>query len=233
MNRYRPNSMHLFLQFLAGQERVSFLVLRNGLVDDILRQLVVAVRVCLEPVTNELLVVRRLGFAHFVAFQRPETGAVRCQHFVCQNDFAVLVQSELELGIGNDDAVFPCVVRALLVYGDGEIPNFGSVLFAVSRIISLQNFDALLVGDVLIVIADFSLGARSEDRLRQLLGLLQSFRQLESPNLAGFKISCPTASGDVSANDALQREHLQLAAHHAAAFEFLVPEEFRHIIHIC
>ena len=82
------------------------------------------------------------------------------------------------------------------------------------------------------MIADFSLGARSEYWLRQLLGLLQSFRQLDSADLAGFLIACPTASGDVSANDALQREHLQLTAHHAAAFELLVPEEFRHIIHI-
>ena len=51
------------LQLLAGQELISFLVLGNGLVDDILRQIVVAVGIGLEPVADELLIERGLTVA--------------------------------------------------------------------------------------------------------------------------------------------------------------------------
>ena len=61
---------------------VGFFVFGNGLVDDILGQEVVAVRVGFEPVTDELFVIRRLALAGFVAFKGPEAGAVRREHFV-------------------------------------------------------------------------------------------------------------------------------------------------------
>ena len=51
------------LQLLAGQKLISFLILGNGLVDDILRQIVVAVGIGLEPVADELLIERGLTVA--------------------------------------------------------------------------------------------------------------------------------------------------------------------------
>ena len=70
------------VEVLARDHLVSFDVLGNRLVDDVLRQLVVAVRVGLEPVADELLVVRRLRLAGLVALERPEAGAVRRQDLI-------------------------------------------------------------------------------------------------------------------------------------------------------
>lgn len=47
-------------QFPAGQKPVSFEIFRNRFVNDFLRKVVIAVRICLEPVTDELLVEGRL-----------------------------------------------------------------------------------------------------------------------------------------------------------------------------
>ena len=47
-------------QIGTGQKLVGFLVFRDRLVDDILRKVVIAVRICLEPVADELLVEGRL-----------------------------------------------------------------------------------------------------------------------------------------------------------------------------
>ena len=44
------------LQLFAGEQLVGLQILGNGLVNDILRQVVVAVGVGLEPVADELLV---------------------------------------------------------------------------------------------------------------------------------------------------------------------------------
>ena len=62
-------------QRFAGEELVRFFVFVDGLVNDILRQVVVAVRIGLEPVSDKLLVVGRLTFARLVAFFWPETAA--------------------------------------------------------------------------------------------------------------------------------------------------------------
>jgi len=40
------------------------------------------------------------------------------------------------------------------------------------------------------------------------------------------------ASCDITADDALNRKHLKLTAHHALSFEFLLLEEFRHVFYI-
>lgn len=48
------------LELFSCKETESFLVLIYSLVDNFLRKVVTAVRVCLEPVPYELLVVRRL-----------------------------------------------------------------------------------------------------------------------------------------------------------------------------
>ena len=94
----------------------------------------------------------------------------------------------------------------------------------------LQHGDALLVGDILVVVADLSLGGRGVDRLRQLFGLLQPFGQLDAADLAGLLVAGPAAAGDVAADDALDGQHGQLAALHALALELGLLEELRHIL---
>ena len=72
----------LFIEFFACQHFIGFFVFFNRLVDDVLRQEEIAVRVGFEPVADELLVIGRLGLAGLVAFEGPEAGAVRREHFV-------------------------------------------------------------------------------------------------------------------------------------------------------
>ena len=47
-----------------------------------------------------------------------------------------------------------------------------------------------------------------------------------------FLVALPAASGDIAADDALQRKHVQLAAHHALAFVLRSLEKFRHIFYV-
>ena len=96
----------------SGQQFIGFFVLGNGLVDDILGQIIIAVRMGLKPVADELLVKGGLAVAGFIAFQGPETAAVRSQHFIAQDNAAIFIQTELELGVGNDDASAEGVIRA-------------------------------------------------------------------------------------------------------------------------
>ena len=62
------------LQLLAGQHLVGFLILGDGLVDDVLRQVIITVGVGQQPVADELLIKRGLTVAGLVALQRPEAG---------------------------------------------------------------------------------------------------------------------------------------------------------------
>lgn len=82
------------------------------------------------------------------------------------------------------------------------------------------------------MVADLGLGGGSVDRLGQLVGLLQAFRQLDAAHLAGLLVAGPAAAGDVAAHDALDGQHGQLTAHHAVAVELGLLEELRHILHV-
>ena len=55
---------------------IRFLVLLDRLVDDVLREQIVAVRVGLQPVTDKLLVVGRLALAGFIPFERDRKSVV-------------------------------------------------------------------------------------------------------------------------------------------------------------
>ena len=63
--------------------------------------------------------------------------------------------------------------------------------------------------DVLVVVADLGLGRGGEDRLRQLVGLEQVRRQLDPADRAAFLVFLPARAGEVAADDALDRVHLQ------------------------
>ena len=70
--------------------------------------------------------------------------------------------------------------------------------------------------DVLVVVAHGRLGRRGEDRLGQLLRLLQAFRQLDAADFAAAPVVLPAAADDVAAGDAFHRYRGQLLGHHRA-----------------
>ena len=68
-----------------------------------------------EPVAGELFVEGRLTVAWLIAFCRPEAGAVRCEHLVADHEIALVVETELEFCIGNDDASGECIFCTFLI----------------------------------------------------------------------------------------------------------------------
>ena len=83
------------------------------------------------------------------------------------------------------------------------------------------------------MVADLCFCGRSIDRFRQFVRFFQAFRKLNSADSAVFLITCPAASCYVSADNALNREHLKFSAHHAVAVKLRLAEELRHFIYIC
>ena len=82
------------------------------------------------------------------------------------------------------------------------------------------------------MIADLGFCGRCVNRLRQLIGFLQAFRKLNPTDCAIFLVACPSAACDISTHDTLNRNHLQLSAHHAVTIKFFLLEKFRHIFYI-
>src|ERR1700736_3682343 len=58
----------------------------------------------LQVVAHELLVETRRAHARAIAVRGPEARGVRRQHFVDEREYALAVDAEFELGVGNDDA---------------------------------------------------------------------------------------------------------------------------------
>ena len=79
------------------------------------------------------------------------------------------------------------------------------------------------------MIADFRLGAGRIDGFRQLIAFFQARRQLDPAYSAVLLIAGPAAAGDVAADDALNRKHGQLFAHHAVAVKAVLTEKLGHI----
>ena len=167
-----------------------------------------------------------------VAVYRPETGAVGSQYFIPQYHVAVLIQSELELGICDNDSFGQCIIRTFFINSDGIVTKLGRIFCALAGETLLQIFHTLLIGDILIMISDLCLGGRGIDGLGKLICLLQTFRKLDTAYGTVLLVAFPAASGNVSTNDALDGEHVQLLAHHAVAVEFRLSEKFWHILNI-
>ena len=182
---------------------ISFFVLVDGLVNDVLRKQVVAVRIGLKPVADELLVERGLTVAGLIAFQGPEAAAVGSEHLVAEHYFAIFIKTELKLGVGNDDASGQSVVSAFLVKSDGAVADRLRIFLSAAGERLLQNLDASLEADVLVVVSDLSLGAGSVDGLRELVTFLEAFRELNAAYCAVLLVAGPAAAGDIAADDAL------------------------------
>src|SRR5256714_6525693 len=73
------------------------------------------------PVADVLLVEGRLWTPGLVAVRRPEPRGVGREHLVAERQDAVGVPPELELGVGEDDAVGACVLGAMAVEIDRDV----------------------------------------------------------------------------------------------------------------
>src|SRR5512146_350392 len=147
-----------------SQPRQGFAIFLAGAGDDLRRQL--RPRSLLVPVerlqiiAHELLVEARGAGAGAVRIGRPEPGRVGRERLVYQGERAVLIQAELELGVGNDDAAAERMRRRKLIKGEGGVADAGRE----------RRPDELLdlgEGNVLVVLSGSRLGRRSEDGRRQ------------------------------------------------------------------
>lgn len=64
-------------------------------------------------ISDAYLVVGRLALANLVLVSRPEARAVGGEDFVHEHDLAGLVETKLELGVGDDDAALFGVLPGL------------------------------------------------------------------------------------------------------------------------
>ena len=170
--------------------------------------------------------------AGLIPFKGPEAAAVGCEHLVAEDYVAILVKAELELGVGDDDALGQRVISALLIQGDRRIADDFRILQAMAGELLFKDFDASLKADVLVVVADLRLRAGGVNGLRELIALFKAFRKSDPADGAVLLVALPAAAGDIAADDALDGEHSELSAKHAVAVKALLAEEFRHIVHV-
>ena len=95
-----------------------------------------------------------------------------------RDDELVPVEAELELGVREDDAALPGDVAGPAVDGEGRLAQLGRGLGA-------DLAGHLLVGDVLVVLADLGLGGGREDRRGQLRAVDEALGQREAADRAG------------------------------------------------
>ena len=78
------------------------------------------------------------------------------------------------------------------------------------------------------------LGCRSKDRLGQLVGFAQSGGQLDSAHAPVGFVLLPSGAGEISADDAFNRERFRFFHNHRTTGELLAkrPQLFREIIEI-
>src|SRR4051794_36862605 len=162
-----------------------------------------------EIVAQRLLVEARLALAGLVYIDSPEPRRVRRHHLVDQNDLAVLVAAELELGVGDDDA---------LLAGGLLAERVDRARHALQRRRHIRAEDLAHPGDRdVLVMAGFGLGRRAEDRRLQLFAFDQARLQLLAGERAGRGIFLPGRAGDVAADHAFDGEYCGAPAQHRAA----------------
>src|SRR5436190_5719169 len=163
------------------------------------------------PVAHVLLVEARLRPAGLVAGGRPEARGIGRQNLVGEHDRAVGAAAQLELGVGEEDAVLARVGGGELVQLDrdaAELLQQRPVADDLSRPVEV---------DVLVVVAYVGLGGLGEDRLRELLRLLESLGQADAAHGPGGLVVLPAGPRQVAADHALDRDHLEPLHEHPAA----------------
>src|SRR6185437_13814624 len=144
----------------ARQAGEGFAILLAGSGDDLRRQLrprrlLVPVE-SLEIVAHELLVEARRAGAWPVGVGRPEARGIRRERLIDQGERAALIDYELELGVGNDDAAAEGMRRRELIERNGGVADPRCKRRA-DELLDLGE------GDVLVVLPGGRLGCRSED----------------------------------------------------------------------
>ncbi len=105
-------------------------------------------------------------------------------------------------------------------------------LLTLARERLLKHIDGLLKIDILIMLSKLRLRRRRIERLRQLLTLDETLRQLHTADRAILLIVLPTGACDIATNDTLNRNHRELLTHRGSSLKFRSMEKFRHILHI-
>ena len=122
-----------------------------------------------EIVAHELFVEGRRAAADTVRVDRPKARRIRRQNFVDERERTGRIDSELEFGVGDDDAACAGVCSGLAIQRERGVAHL------------CREFDADRpfgdrIADVLVVLADRRFRGRREQRLGQSLGLPQTLR---------------------------------------------------------
>ena len=94
----------------------------------------------------------------FVTVCRPETGAVRCQHFITDYHISIFIQTELEFGVSNDDTFAQCVFCTFFIESNRIVTKFFCEFLTSAREIFLEMFYTLLERNIFIVVTDLGFG---------------------------------------------------------------------------
>ncbi|ABA49009.1 hypothetical protein BURPS1710b_0998 [Burkholderia pseudomallei 1710b] len=114
----------------------------------------------------------------------------------------MLVEAELELRVGDDDAARRRVIGRFLVQPDRDVANRRGELGADAPLGFLER-------DVLVVMAHLGLRGGREDRLGELLRVRQAGRQLDAAHLARRLVVLPAAARQIAAHDRLDEDRLK------------------------
>lgn len=133
----------------VGQALARFFVTRGALLDDLRRQVrgrrLLVPAAGLDPVANELLVERGRAAPRLPAVDQPETGRIGREDLVDQDQLAILVEAELELGVIDDDAAFAGVGPGEAVEGKGGSADlFGQLAADQPRAVILDMMSSRL-----------------------------------------------------------------------------------------
>src|SRR5262249_23617218 len=148
----------------------------------------------LQPVADELLVVRGRIAPRLVLIDGPEARAVGRQDFVDEDQLAAGEPAPFELGVGDDDAFAAGAVAGARVDVEAAATQFVGGCLA-------GDLDHRVKGDVLVV-AGFLFGRGREDRLGKFLAFAESGRQAQAADRAVLLVLLQSGAGEVAAHDA-------------------------------
>ena len=71
--------------------------------------------------------------AWFVFIGRPETGTVRCEHFVSENYLAIVIKAKFKFCISYDYSAIKSMLCAFFIKRYGKIAKLPGIFFTLSR----------------------------------------------------------------------------------------------------